>query len=239
MKAFRTPAAHAGKGSLEKVHHKYRGVRQRRWGTWVAEIRDPNASKRQWLGTFATAVDAAMAYDRAAVAIHGPSARLNLPSASPTAAADGSVFGEHAVKPVAAAASVFGEHGMKPVGAPASLFGEHGVKPMVAGTATSVFDEYEVKPMVTASVFDEHEVKPMSAHGGSGDMGITWHCGASWAAQEEVFADYLDYPDIAWYFNMDPSTEMLAYYPDRKSEDYQIDGFDDDVLDSPLWALGD
>ncbi|OVA19411.1 AP2/ERF domain [Macleaya cordata] len=68
-----------GKGGPQNASCEYRGVRQRTWGKWVAEIREPKKRTRLWLGSFSTAEEAAMAYDEAAKKLYGPEAYLNLP----------------------------------------------------------------------------------------------------------------------------------------------------------------
>ncbi|XVF06477.1 hypothetical protein REPUB_Repub06bG0051600 [Reevesia pubescens] len=67
------------KGGQENAMCTYRGVRQRTWGKWVSEIREPNRGNRLWLGTFNTSFEAALAYDEAARKLYGSSAKLNLP----------------------------------------------------------------------------------------------------------------------------------------------------------------
>ena len=89
-----------GKGGPENARCSYRGVRQRTWGKWVAEIREPNRGSRLWLGTYGTAEEAALAYDEAARVLYGSCALLNLPDGQPSNA-----------EPTASASTSFAEYG--------------------------------------------------------------------------------------------------------------------------------
>lgn len=61
----------------------YRGVRKRKWGKYVSEIRLPNSRKRIWLGSYDSAEKAARAFDAAMFCLRGSGARFNFPSDPP------------------------------------------------------------------------------------------------------------------------------------------------------------
>nr|AYN74588.1 ERF transcription factor [Zoysia japonica] len=73
---------------------KYKGVRLRKWGKWVSEIRLPNSRERIWLGSYDAPEKAARAFDAAFVCLRGSGAAgadLNFPDSPPPCRASCSI----------------------------------------------------------------------------------------------------------------------------------------------------
>ncbi|EEE57915.1 hypothetical protein OsJ_08611 [Oryza sativa Japonica Group] len=69
------------------MEKKYKGVRRRKWGKWVSEIRLPNSRDRIWLGSYDSPEKAARAFDAAFVTLRGhgaAGAELNFPESAPS-----------------------------------------------------------------------------------------------------------------------------------------------------------
>lgn len=86
---------------------KYKGVRKRKWGKWVSEIRLPNSRDRIWLGSYEKPEQAARAFDAAQFCLRGPHAKFNFPH-TPPAIENGDRLTAHEIQ--AAAAKFAAEH---------------------------------------------------------------------------------------------------------------------------------
>ncbi|KAK7411832.1 hypothetical protein VNO78_03274 [Psophocarpus tetragonolobus] len=71
------------KPAEERSVSSYRGVRKRKWGKYVSEIRLPNSRQRIWLGSYDSAEKAARAFDAAMFCLRGSGAKFNFPSDPP------------------------------------------------------------------------------------------------------------------------------------------------------------
>ncbi|GLJ10407.1 hypothetical protein SUGI_0127640 [Cryptomeria japonica] len=69
--------------SISKAQQHFKGVRMRKWGKWVSEVRIPNSKARIWLGSYDTPQQAARAYDCAVYCLRGSNAKFNFPGFLP------------------------------------------------------------------------------------------------------------------------------------------------------------
>jgi hypothetical protein len=69
--------------SRSLMSRQFKGIRLRKWGKWVSEIRMPNCRAKIWLGSYDTPEKAARAYDFAAYCLRGSKARFNFPDSPP------------------------------------------------------------------------------------------------------------------------------------------------------------
>nr|AID51417.1 ethylene response factor 12 [Diospyros kaki] len=86
---------------------KYKGVRMRRWGSWVSEIRAPSQKARIWLGSYSSPEAAARAYDAALLCLRGASASasLNFPIAQNTTTPAATLLSPKSIQRFAASAA--------------------------------------------------------------------------------------------------------------------------------------
>ncbi|KAL0344999.1 UNVERIFIED_CONTAM: Ethylene-responsive transcription factor [Sesamum radiatum] len=77
------PSSSAATQRISEGSCKYKGVRKRKWGKYVSEIRLPNSRARIWLGSYDTAEKAARAFDAALFCLRGRNAKFNFPDSPP------------------------------------------------------------------------------------------------------------------------------------------------------------
>ncbi|KAL4571806.1 hypothetical protein LXL04_018571 [Taraxacum kok-saghyz] len=118
---------------------KYKGVRKRKWGKWVSEIRLPNSRERIWLGSYDSPEKAARAFDAAAFCLRGSSAKFNFPDQPPD------IPGGRSLSPseIQAAAAHFANSFTFPAAAPSGSVSDAAVVVEADTTTASLFSPFD------------------------------------------------------------------------------------------------
>lgn len=62
---------------------QFKGVRLRKWGSWVSETRMPKSQEKLWIGLYPTTEQAACAYDAVVYCLRGPNSKFNFSNSVP------------------------------------------------------------------------------------------------------------------------------------------------------------
>nr|ABK20977.1 unknown [Picea sitchensis] len=76
-------STHRGPENSPSKSRQFKGIRLRKWGKWVSEIRMPNSRAKIWLGSYDSPEKAARAYDFAVYCLRGSKAAFNFPDSPP------------------------------------------------------------------------------------------------------------------------------------------------------------
>ncbi|PKA47073.1 Ethylene-responsive transcription factor ERF018 [Apostasia shenzhenica] len=166
-----SPTKGGGGGGAEG---RYKGVRKRKWGAWVSEVRLPNSRERIWLGSYDSPEKAARAFDAASFFLRGRRAGLNFPDRTPDIAIAAS--GRRAATPrqIQAAAARYAH----------SVPSPRGKRPAAESVMLRAEEETEPPPPATPVNWSLLEMMAPPDFPAAEEFGYEWH--PSTVAEEEV-----------------------------------------------------